>query len=122
MYSPLKSYVAVSFPQALVLLLSSPPSVDTKPLFVVLLELQSYLLTLRIAMLPSVTSQLAKFAASFKALRILWFSAYLSKAYCHEPLNFPLLAELLGLLSRRSVQIYGALMPISLKPHALPRS
>ena len=122
MYSPLKSYVAVSFPQALVLLLSSPPSVDTKPLFVVLLELQSYLLTLRVAMLPSVTTQLAKFAASFKALRILRFSALLSKAYFQELLNYSLLAELLGLLSRRSVQIYGALMPISLKPHALPRS
>ena len=122
MYSPLKSYVAVSFPQALVLLLSSPPSVDTKPLFVVLLELQSYLLTLRVAMLPSVTTQLAKFAASVNALRILWFSAHLSTAYCQELLNFPSLAELLGLLSRRSVQIYGALMPTLCKPHALPRS
>ena len=47
-----------------------------------LLELQYYLLTLPVAMLPSVTTQLAKFAASFNALRILWFSAHLSKAYC----------------------------------------
>ena len=35
-----QSVVAASFPQALVLLLSSPLSVDTKPLFVMLLELQ----------------------------------------------------------------------------------
>ena len=46
-----------------------------------LLELQYYLLTFPVAMLPSVTTQLAKFAASFNALRILWFSAHLSKAY-----------------------------------------
>ena len=122
LYSPLKSYVVVSFPQARVLLLSSPLLVDTKPLFVMLLELQSYLLTLRVAMLPSVTTQLAKFAASFNVLRIPWFSAHLSKAYCQELLNFLSLAELLGLLSRQSVQTYGALMPILLKAHALPRS
>ena len=97
------------------LLLSSPLSVDTKPLFVMLLELQCYLLTLQVAMLPSVTTQLARFVASFNALRILWFSAHLSKAYCQELLNFLSLPELLGLPSRQSVQTYGALMPILLK-------
>ena len=121
-YSSLKSYVAVSFPQALVLLPSSLPLVDTKPLFVMLLELQSYLLTLRAAMLPRVTTQPAKFAAPFNALRIPWFCLHLSKPYCQELLNVLSLAELLGLLSRRSVQTYGALVPILLKAHALPRS
>ena len=80
-----------------------------------LLELQCYLLTLQVAMLPSVTTQLARFVASFNALRIPWFSANLSKAYCQELLNFLSLPELLGLPSRQSVQTYGALMPILLK-------
>ena len=80
-----------------------------------LLELQSYLLTFLVAMLPSVTTQLAKFSASFNALRIPWFSAHLSKAYCHELLNFLSLAELLGLLSQRNVLTYGALIPILFK-------
>ena len=45
-------------------------AVDTKPLFVMLLELQSYLLTLLVTMLPRATTQLAKFAASSNTLRI----------------------------------------------------
>ena len=56
-------------------------------------------------MLLSVTTQYAKFAALFNALRILWLSAHLSKAYCQELLNFLSLAELLGLLSRRSLNL-----------------
>ena len=103
-YSPSKSYVAVNSPQAPVLQLSSPPSLVTKVLFVMLLALQSYLLTFLVAMLPNVTTQLAKFAASSNALRIPWFSKHLSKAYCQELLNFSSLAELLGLLSGRSVR------------------
>ena len=87
-----------------------------------LLALQSYLLTLLVAMLLSVATQLAKFAALSNSLRIARFSAHLPKAYCQELLNFLSLAELLGLLSRRSVQTYGALMPILPKAHALPRS
>ena len=102
--SPSKSYVAVNSPQAPVLQLSSPPSLVTKVLFVMLLALQSYLLTFLVAMLPNVRTQLAKFAASSNALRIPWFSKHLSKAYCQELLNFSSLAELLGLLSRRSVR------------------
>ena len=73
-------------------------------------------------MLLSVTTQLAKFAASFNALRILWFSAHLSKAFGQELLNFLSLEQLLGLLSRQSVQTYSTLMSILLKAHALPRS
>ena len=103
----LKNYVAVSFPQALVLLLSSQPSVHTKPLFVMLPGLQSYCLTFLAAMLPSVTTQLAKFAALFNALRIPWFSVHLSKPYCQELFNFLSLVELLDLLSSRTVQTYG---------------
>ena len=77
---------------------------------------------LPVAMLPSVTTQYSKFPALFNALRIPWFAEHLSKAYCQELLNFLSLAELLGLLSRRSVSTYGALMPILLKAHALPKS
>ena len=73
-------------------------------------------------MLRSVKTQLAKFAALFNALTILWFSPHLSKSYCQELLNFLSLAELLDLLSRRSVQTYDALMPILLMAHALLRS
>ena len=56
-------------PQVPVLQLSSPPSVDTKLLFVMFLALQSYLLTLLVAMLPNVATQLAKFAALPVVLR-----------------------------------------------------
>ena len=97
-YSPSKSYVVVNSPQAPMLQFSSLPSLDTKVLFVMLLALRSYLLTLLVLMLPNVTTQLAKFAASSNALRIPWFSKHLSIAYCRELLNFLSLAELLGLL------------------------
>ena len=56
-------------------------------------------------MLPSVTTQYAKFAALFNAPRIPWLSAHLSKAYCQELLNFLSLAELLALLSRQSLKL-----------------
>ena len=102
-YSPSKRYVVVNSHQAPVLQLSFTPSVDTKLLFVILLALESHLLTLLVAMLPSMTTQLAKFAALSNALKIPCFPAHLSKTYCLEPLTFLSLAELLGLLSRRSV-------------------
>ena len=103
-------------PQAPVLQLSSPPSVDTKLLFVMFLALQSYLLTLLVAMLPNVATQLAKFAALPVVLRASVQSILSGTA------KLPSLAELLGLLSRRHVQTHGALMPILLKEHPLPKS
>jgi len=56
-------------------------------------------------MLLSVTTQYAKFGDLFNALRISWLSAQLSKAYCQELLNFLSLAELLGFLSRQSLNL-----------------
>ena len=56
-------------------------------------------------MLPSVTTQCAKFAALFNALRIPWLSVHLFKAYCQELLNFLSLVEVLGLLSRWSLNL-----------------